>query len=347
LSFPEGTEVDPVVDAVEAGVGVPVSRIDRLSSGNSQVFRVECGDGRRVLAKAYPDPSEDGRDRLGTEYGALRFLWDQGVQDVPEPICCDVERRVGVYAFIEGKPPKSVTGQDVDNASRFIGRLLPLRGSAETVGLPLASEACLDGPSYVGSVARRFERFREVEPSTPFHEEAVLLVQDTLTPLFEQIKPLMSDCSVPASQKILSPSDFGFHNAIRQPDGALVFVDFEYFGWDDPAKMISDFILHPGHTLPANGPSRFIRRILSDLGDKDLKQRLRQVYPLLALKWCFILMNEFLSGSAKRRRRASGVESVKVWQTEVLSRQLTKARQMVEKTQEALEPGFVIGEVTL
>ena len=42
------------------------------------------------------------------------------------------------------------------------------------------------------------------------------------------------------AQRALSPSDFGLHNALRGQDGQLRFVDFEYFGWDDPVKLVSD-----------------------------------------------------------------------------------------------------------
>ena len=38
----------------------------------------------------------------------------------------------------------------------------------------------------------------------------------------------------------ISPSDFGFHNALRTNTGP-VFFDFEFSGWDDPAKTIIDF----------------------------------------------------------------------------------------------------------
>ena len=46
---------------------------------------------------------------------------------------------------------------------------------------------------------------------------------------------------------ILSPSDFGFHNTIKSKK--LYFIDFEYFGLDDPVKLVIDFILHPGMKL--------------------------------------------------------------------------------------------------
>ena len=37
----------------------------------------------------------------------------------------------------------------------------------------------------------------------------------------------------------------------------LTFVDFEYFGWDDPVKLTADMLLHPGTPVAAELRSRF------------------------------------------------------------------------------------------
>jgi hypothetical protein len=95
--------------------------------------------------------------------------------------------------------------------------------------------------------------------------------------------------------RTLSPSDFGFHNAIRRPDGALAFVDFEYFGWDDPAKTIVDYLLHPGMALGEPLKRRFVVRAQAVFADVPMFQaRARIVYPLFGLKWALILLNDFL-----------------------------------------------------
>ena len=43
------------------------------------------------------------------------------------------------------------------------------------------------------------------------------------------------------ADRVLSPSDFGFHNALLDRQGNVRFFDFEYAGWDDPAKLVCDF----------------------------------------------------------------------------------------------------------
>ena len=99
--------------------------------------------------------------------------------------------------------------------------------------------------------------------------------------------------------RTLSPSDFGFHNAIRRDDGELIFLDFEYFGWDDPAKMISDFVLHPAMELSPSLKARFVANTAG--GNPVLMERLETVFPLFGLKWCLILLNLFLPQYRFRR----------------------------------------------
>ena len=48
---------------------------------------------------------------------------------------------------------------------------------------------------------------------------------------------------------IPSPSDFGIHNTIRDQENNIIFIDFDYFGWDDPVKLASDFYWHPAMNL--------------------------------------------------------------------------------------------------
>ena len=56
----------------------------------------------------------------------------------------------------------------------------------------------------------------------------------------------------------LSPSDFGFHNALVDDDGQVTFLDFEYAGRDDPAKLVSDFFCQPEIPVPLDYHATFI-----------------------------------------------------------------------------------------
>jgi hypothetical protein len=79
-------------------------------------------------------------------------------------------------------------------------------------------------------------------------------------------------------------------------------VDFEYSGWDDPAKSIADFANQPDMLLDAQLGDLFRDHALSLFPDPDsLAVRLALLTPLYQVKWACICLNEFLpAGSARR-----------------------------------------------
>ena len=146
------------------------------------------------------------------------------------------------------------------------------------------------------------------------------------------------DWELPIAERTLNPSDFGFHNALRRVDGNLVFLDFEYFGWDDPAKMIVDFILHPAMNLTLQLKLRYVRGLLAHFANMStLSARLPAVYPLFGVKWCLILLNEFVPVDLARRDFA---ETESVERGERLAQQLTKARKMLAEVTKSYERVF-------
>lgn len=136
---------------------------------------------------------------------------------------------------------------------------------------------------------------------------------------------------MPVWARTLSPSDFGFHNALRR-DGRMIFFDFEYFGWDDPAKTISDLLLHPGMGLALEQRRQFAQGLLEGLAMKPLALRTRLVFPLYGIKWCLILLNEFLLGALERRAFADQTgPSPKERQARQLAKAQRKLTQLLDE----------------
>jgi thiamine kinase-like enzyme len=152
-----------------------------------------------------------------------------------------------------------------------------------------------------------------------------------LIPAFGNIvrwsRPRISfEYELPISERTLSPSDFGFHNALRRDNGQSVFLDFEYFGWDDPAKTISDFLLHPAMSLSVELKRQFVTAMFSHFAEyPQLVKRVEAIYPLYGIKWCLILLNEFLP-EHRLRRQFAGADNPEILQME----QLAKARRMLQ-----------------
>jgi len=279
---------------------------------NSRVFRVDLtaagpSSPLAVVVKFYRRDAGDARDRLSTEFGSLQFLWQNSVRSIPRPIAIDHDRQCAIYEYIPGEvaTSRAIRLEDVDTSVSFLGALKRLRGAPGSEALPAASEACFSLDDVVTSVERRLERLRRAEPAGDEGAGMRRWIDETFDPFMTQVREwclgaargwgVAFDEPIRPEARTLSPSDFGFHNAIRRPDGTLAFVDFEYFGWDDPAKTIVDYLLHPGMGLAEPMKRHFAARAQAAFADvPTLAERARLVYPLFGLKWAMILLNDFL-----------------------------------------------------
>ena len=304
-----------------------------MGGGNNRVFRVRMADNNSFALKEYPQRINDTRDRLGAEFMALRFLERCGIGNVPKAIATDPIAGFALYEWIDGVAVSNTTEADIDAVLAFTACLHKFRDAPGAGDLPLASEACLAPIEVIAQLGRRLERLNEVAGSEP---RLAKFLADEYVPVAQSAEAWSRrgymaagwafEQPVAPEERSLSPSDFGFHNTIRRGDGTLVFVDFEYFGWDDPAKLAADFLLHPGMRLPPSQYERFrsgIVQIYSENG--AFAARLALVYPLYGLRWCMILLNEFLPERWEARRRAG----VHVDRDAATAGQMEKARERI------------------
>lgn len=304
-------------------MGSGVTSMERMSGGrNNQVYRVNLDSGDCYVAKFYPGIDADHRDRLEAEFTGLQFMWGNGVRCVPEPITVDRPGRWAVYQYIDGEKvrPSEVTSGDIDQAVGFLASLRQLRRADGAHNLPLAADANLSfRDAYVGIEARLAQLLAQ-RGTTPEYLALLEFLGTEFTPhlkaTIQWVRARLKDLDMPFDRALgpeartLSPSDFSFHNSIRRGDGQIVFFDFEYFGWDDPAKMISDFLLHPGHDLTAEMRQHFLTSMVAGFReDLQLSRRVEALYPLVGLKWCLILLNEFVPKLLQRRDFAGREEA--------------------------------------
>jgi hypothetical protein len=319
-----------VGDVIRAGEG-----------GNNRLYRFRDANGRPYALKRYFQSPEDTRDRLGAEFDGLSFLGQKGLKNVPEAVACCRENHVAIYDWIDGQTIDRVDVDDIDTALGFLGDLHAVARQSDTAALPLASEACLSLHELGRQIERRYARLRKVYDS----DLQAFLKQDFL-PVLEacwhdgvygyERAGLDPTAEIELGQQTLSPSDFGFHNALRGKTG-IVFLDFEYFGRDDPAKLTADFLLHPGMRLSCAALRRFMGGCLEIFADDgEFEARMRNGYPLYALRWCLILLNEFLPERWARRAFAGTSED----RAAVCERQMRKARAVLERA-ELINKGII------
>ena len=317
----------PASRLTEQLFGQPPDSLEALAGGrNNQVFRLTLDQTPYLLKRYFRHPL-DSRDRLATEFGFLDFAWNCGVTAVPRPLGQDKEAGIGLYEFISGAKidTKSVSRDLVDQALDFIAAINRHGHRPEARRLPRASEACLDLDDHLHSAENRLKRLQNIEVSDHIDQEARSFVDYHLIPAWTRIRAGIETGPVPPPQPetLISPSDFGFHNALREEDGRVRFLDFEYAGWDDPVKLAADFVLQPEMDLSADLQVSFVQCLFSLFKQPELIfRRFLALAPVHHLKWCGILLNDFLPVSGLRRdfalnrgergqRRASQLEKAK------------------------------------
>jgi hypothetical protein len=301
------TDDERIAGAAAAVLGAQPDRIERLHGGaNNVVVRVEAG-GRTVVAKLYFQHSGDPRDRLGTEFEMLSFLWRRGIRSIPEPLAMNRELGVGVFAFIAGMhvvPP--VTRPDADELIELLASMHEAGADGESGALPVASDASFDIRGRMTEIERRLGRLRAASD-----EDVRAFVKRELGTTVEAVCKWVAraadvlevdlDRECAPKERMLSPGDIGFHNVLRAAGGRLCFLDFEYSGWDDTAQVLAQACLAPELPLPAALHVPVLRDLLDRFGPGAAAERVRLLYPLLALKWSLIVLNDTLAVDAERR----------------------------------------------
>ena len=327
-------ETDPGLaqarEAAEAMLGAPAEVAPVRGGRNSRIFHVRSAGGEYAL-KHYP-AGDDPRDRLGTEAGALRLM--QHIAAVPRLHAVDRERGYLLLGWIDGVPVDDVTDADIDAGTAFLAAVHALRHAAGAADQPHASEACLSGAEIARQIEARLARLRATG-----ERELIDFLARAFDPSFVALSGQTREAlagrldfaaDIPHEWQTLVPSDFGYHNALRRPDGSLAFVDFEYFGWDDPVKLTADILLHPGRPLGPPQRQRFRAAAQRLYDDPMFGQRLAAYLPLFGLRWVLILLNEFLPEVWARRVRAGATES---WE-EAKARQLDAAQKFLSQLPE-------------
>lgn len=313
-------------------------RLKRLPGGkNNRAYRVDGPEGARLLKWYTPIPRE-GRDRQAAEAAFLRFCAASGIVAVPRLLALDAEQRASLLSWVSGSPVEakdgaySLLGQSAD----FLACLFSASTGAQRSGIWNASEACLTLRAHIDCGKRRLERLEQSLSgrSDAVAAEAAAFVRGTLRPLHAEAAAELCarhagpelDASIPASEQVFSPSDFGFHNALLER-GTLCFLDFEYAGWDDIVKAIDDFICQPEYFQLQENAEGFFTALSTEAPVIDhLRQRYALTVRLHCIKWSCIILNEFTNEGFARRTFVKDACSRNMLE----SRQLEKCRKYLD-----------------
>ena len=310
------------------GNSAEVVGIERLKGhGNSAIYKLCLSNKNQLALKIYPEISH--HNRLDSEFKSTKIFKELNIKNVQRPISFDKSLGIATYEWIEGERVSNYGAKELKAALLFLSNLNQNSKSEKFKIFPMASDACLKGLDIEKQIKRRLAQLDE---SSKNHSELEQFLKKDFKPLLKEIVSWSQDrwpsdssyiSTIKNTELILSPSDFGFHNSLYSQNGNLIFHDFEYFGWDDPVKLISDFSHHASMNLTKE-LEQFWFLGASEIYGKHLLGRLVAAWPLYGLNWCLIILNEFKDEVWDRRLSAD--YSKINFRNELLTIQLAKSK---------------------
>ena len=276
-------------------LGASPQSLKRLQGGiNNRVF--SCGSANKLwVIKGYTPRQPGQHDRMQAEVEFLQFAQRVAPCCTPALYQIDHERRCVVLEHLEGKAfPEGVQPSEtsVVEAVEFFRKINSRHRLAKRCIHQNASEGFPSLRGHLRNVHERLERMNCSHLDPKFRRQVGTLLEQLHRELAEtkhrtdrMIDQGMVDDEIDDGLRCISPSDFGFQNAIQTPQG-VCFIDFEFAGWDDPAKAAQDFVLQPRVPV-AKSPSPLLDAIPPE-HRMIVDRRYEAMGPILQLKWVCI-----------------------------------------------------------
>ena len=286
-------------------LGAAEESLIQLHGGiNNRVYKFGEGTTSRVV-KGYRDIELEKPDRMGAEVSFLNYSALVAPNYVPRLFHVDSQRRCIIIEYLEGTKfteGEPVTQSEVQTAKDFYRKLNEHSKLAQQMITLDAKDGFLRLSEHITNLRHRISEMGidHLPDRNQNNAKQLLILLSRLIDLVgEWFNHLITDSkinySIDIRQRCVSPSDFGFHNAIKTKDG-IKFFDFEFSGWDDPAKTSIDFMLQPRVSM------KFVQTPIDQVFSESpaTKSQLRAVALnlILRLKWvCIhlaILRRDFL-----------------------------------------------------
>ena len=269
------------------------------SGGNSRIYKVTTPT-KNFALKFYREDSGNNNARLIRELNALEFMNLTGDLSCPILTGHNLLNNCCLTEWIDGEVLEVFEARHLEEAGAFLKKIHLARTNKSASKIDFGTEVCLSAIDIERQIKSRIKKLQDS------HDDNLKnILENKFNPILNQIivwvkkeylnKKWSYESKISNEKLTLSPVDFGFHNALHTKSDRLIFLDFEYFGWSDPAHLISDTLLHPGMDLNDEQKNIFFNSISETYSsDKDFLSRIAILYPLYALRWCAIMLNIFM-----------------------------------------------------
>ena len=265
---------------------------------NSQIYKICTKEQINFSLKIYPKIINETFNRIDAEFSAYKFLYKNKFYKIPKPILKLDYANAALFGWIEGKNKVKKNQENINRIINFVTILKKISNKVNLSQFNFAKEAIYKKENLTNDIDYRYKRLLKLNPKNKIEYELNKFLKNKFIKIYKKLKFDLKKINrnflkIKFENLILSPSDLGFNNIISN-NNDLYFFDFEYFGFDDPVKLTSDFIWHPSNSMSKQLQENWIISMNSIFsGDKYFSKRLKAYHYLLGIKWILIILNIF------------------------------------------------------
>lgn len=291
------------------GIASPREITPLLGSGRSRLYRVRSSEGR-LLLKQFSSTAGQPCDRLAAEFKFCQFLHRVGLRQAAEPIAFDEAEGLALYEHIDGRPLRGaeIGEPEIDAAIDFVHEINLHRHRSDARELDLADEAVFAISDHIRGIDLRVQLLCEIEATNTSQRAARRFARDELVASWKRTAEIVasecerigidSDARLTPDRRILSPADLGFHNALRTREGQIRFLDLESAGWDDPARLVGEFLDHPAIRVSPATREAFRAKVYSDFKHGQFEIRRSEILShLFTTRRCCRVLEDLVADS--------------------------------------------------
>lgn len=333
---------------VEKEYGKKVIKTERLTGGgNNAGYFFKLEDERELFIKKY---YKDERERLEREYSAISYFEKLKLFRVPKPYFSDNKLYIGVYEFIRGEVKKAVDSsrEEILDLVDYAVKLHSIKPTEEAKRT-LKRNAVLPVFSLSDHVAnlrfkygRFFKYYKTLDSNNDLRKKIDKArfnsrIEDSLKKILKTLPGFDLKRKISPDKIRFNHIDYGLHNVIyKKINGKEIpyFIDYELSGWDDPYRMIGDFMSHDKNkVIPSNLREMFVEEYKKrrDLNQKEAL-KLDVTLRLMDVEWIATYLWSIAPDKIDLRRAAIYDFNEK----EYVKKQLAKVEERLVKIEKEL-----------
>jgi len=265
---------------------------------------------KTFIKKVYAKNHTTKFSRAYTELFFIKKLLECKINNIPKIKHSDLKKNFIIFEKIEGKKIVKVKREDLIQCLDFLKSLNKNKIKKKFNNFQYASDSCRSYKDHVTCVQKRIMNLIKIKSKNNNILNVKKFIKKYLfTSFCNSKKKLINSVTqkeykkkMNLSELMLSPSDFGFHNIIKKKKN-LYFLDFEYSGFDDPLKLLSDFLCNPDYKISKKDKRFFIKNFLKIFNYKNIEKKFDLIFSFHQIKWCTMLLNDILSKKYQKRRQ--------------------------------------------